>query len=192
MASKRKCGGCSQYFRPQQAFPGPVAWCSESCALIVARKRVPSVKAKIERQERAKHREAKERIKTRAQWMKEAQAAVNAYVRTRDRGRPCISCDRPDDGSHQRHASHYRSVKACSALRFNLRNIHASCAQCNTYLSSNAIEYRIRLIGKVSQEYVDFLESQNQTRRYEIDYLIRLKSIFIRKRKIILERQGDG
>ena len=182
--SKRKCGGCGEHFRPLQTFPGTSAWCSDKCGLIVARKRVPMVKAKEAKQARAEHREAKIRIKTRTELAKEAQAEVNAYVRIRDKGRPCISCDRPDDGSHQRHASHYRSTKACSVLRFNLKNIHASCAQCNSNLSGNLLEYRIRLVALKGADFVGWLECQNETRKYDIDYLKRLKTLFKKKAKL--------
>lgn len=182
--STRKCGGCGNRFRPEgKVFPGPVSWCSDDCALTVARKRVPAVKASQQRQERAQHKEAKQRIKTRSEWLKEAQAAVNAYVRERDRGKPCISCDKPDDGSHQRHASHYRSVKACSALRFDPRNIYAACAQCNTHMSGNLLEYRIRLIRHHGSELVDWLESQNGITRYTIEELKAIKTEYKRKLK---------
>ena len=141
---------------------------------------------------RAENREAKIRIKTRTEWAKEAQAEVNAYVRIRDKGRPCISCDRPDDGSHQRHASHYRSTKACSVLRFNLKNIHASCAQCNSNLSGNLLEYRIRLVALKGADFVGWLECQNETRKYDIDYLKRLKTLFKKKAKLKALKSEKG
>ncbi len=143
-----------------------------------------------DRIERKETRIAKERIKTRSEWLREAQSAVNAYIRERDRGRPCISCDKPDDGSHQRHASHYRSVGACSALRFNTRNIYASCAQCNAIKSGNLLEYRIRLRRIYGDELVEWLESQNGVVRYGIEYLRRLKRVF-NKRSRHIKRLRD-
>lgn len=158
--------------------------CSPSCALAIVREN----KGK---KARADNRKAKERLKTRSDWMREAQTAVNWYIRERDRGRPCISCDKPDNGQHQRHASHYRSVGACSSLRFNAWNIHASCATCNAVLSGNLIEYRIRLIRKVGQDRVDWLESQNALVKYDIEYLKRMKRIF-NKRARRLKRLNGG
>jgi len=96
---------------------------------------------------------------------------------------PCVSCDKPDDGSHQRHASHYRSVKACSRLRYDERNIFASCAQCNAHMSGNLLEYRIRLVSRYGQERVDWLESQNGVTRYTIEDLKRIKQEFKDKLK---------
>ena len=185
--SKRRFGGCKSYFRPSpgQVFPGPVAWCSPDCGLIVARKRAPIVKAREAKQERREVQEARLRIKTRREWLAEAQSAVNSYIRWRDRGIPCRSCDKPDDGSHQRHASHYRSVKACSILRFDERNIYAACAQCNTHESGNLIEYRIRLIRDFGPGLVDWLESQNGIRRYEIPELKAIKAEYKAKLKAL-------
>ena len=120
----------------------------------------------------------KAKAKTRSDWIREAQAAFNAYIRARDKRKPCISCDKPDNGQHQRHASHFRSVGACSQLRFNTFNVHASCATCNSTLSGNLLEYRIRLVKKLGQERVDWLESQNKLVRYDIEYLAKLKKVF--------------
>jgi 5-methylcytosine-specific restriction endonuclease McrA len=134
-----------------------------------------------ERQHKAETKSRKDKIKTKTEWLTEAQAAVNAYVRIRDRGKPCVSCGKPDNGTHQRHASHYRSVGACSSLRFNLKNVYASCQQCNTSKSGNLLEYRIRLKARYGESLVEWLESQNEPKRYETDYLIRLRDVF-RKR----------
>ena len=71
--------------------------------------------AKRDKDKRIELRQAKERIKPKSEHARELQTLVNKYVRLRDKGRPCISCEKPDDGSHQRHASHYRSVGACSS-----------------------------------------------------------------------------
>ena len=187
--SKRRCGACKTYFRPEQTFPGTVSWCSPECGLIVAQKRVPAVKAKAARQERAQTKEARERIKTAAKWRVEAQAACNQYIRERDKGLPCVSCDKPDDGSHQRHASHYRSVKACSSLRYHPWNIYASCAQCNSHLSGNLLEFRIRLVRQYGQERVDWLESHNEVTRYTSQDLQRIKAEYKDKLKAL--RQSE-
>jgi 5-methylcytosine-specific restriction endonuclease McrA len=109
-------------------------------------------------------------------------------VRIRDRGKPCVSCGKPDNGTHQRHASHYRSVGACSSLRFNLKNVYASCQQCNTSKSGNLLEYRIRLKARYGESLVEWLESQNEPKRFEIEYLKRLKTLFNKKTRTIKKR----
>lgn len=164
---------------------------------MASRERAQATERKKAREARAAERKAynaakrarKEAIKTRSEWAREAQQAVNAYVRIRDAGKPCVSCDKPDDGSHQRHASHYRSVGACSGLRFNLKNIFASCQQCNAVKSGNLLEYRIRLRARYGDDLVEWLESQNGTVRYSIDYLKRLRDVFRKRVAIMKKRQ---
>jgi hypothetical protein len=130
-------------------------------------------------------------LKSKSEWIKEAQQAFNEFIRWRDKGKPCISCDKMDDGTHQRHASHYRSVGACTSLRFNTFNVHASCMQCNSILSGNLIEYRIRLKFKLGDERVDWLESQNGIARYDIDYAKRVKRIFKKRTRIYKKLKGQ-
>jgi 5-methylcytosine-specific restriction endonuclease McrA len=142
-----------------------------------------------ERQHKQENKTRRDKIKTKTEWLAEAQTAVNAYVRIRDRGKPCVSCGKPDNGTHQRHASHYRSVGACSSLRFNLKNVYASCQQCNTSKSGNLLEYRIRLKARYGESLVEWLESQNEPKRFEIEYLKRLKALFNKKTRVIKKRQ---
>lgn len=154
-------------------------FCGNDCmadhGIARGRAQIERKKAATARQERAQTKEARERIKTASKWRAEAQAACNQYIRERDTGLPCVSCDKPDDGSHQRHASHYRSVKACSSLRYHPWNIYASCAQCNSHLSGNLLEFRIRLVRRYGQDRVNWLESQNGVTRYRIEDLRKIK-----------------
>ena len=170
---QKTCKVCKEKFTP---FMSTAVVCSTMCAIKFA-------ESKRVKEFRKETKILKDKIKTKAQWAKEAQAAVNAYIRARDSGKPCVSCGKPDNGQHQRHASHFRSVGACSSLRFNTWNIHASCMQCNSILSGNLIEYRIRLKGKVGVDRVEWLESQNDITRYSIDYLKRIKKIFTKRAK---------
>jgi hypothetical protein len=80
-------------------------------------------------------------------------------------------------------------VKACSALRFNPRNIHSSCAQCNTHLSGNLIEYRKRLVERFGPEEVEWLESQNSIVRYTIDELKAIRDEYKQKLKALQQGQ---
>ncbi len=147
---------------------------------------------RLQKIERKAQREQREAVKRPQDLLAEAQAAFNRYIRIRDAGKSCISCDRPDDGRHQRHASHYRSVGACSNLRFNTFNVHASCARCNKYKSGNVVEYRIRLAKKIGLERVEWLEGQNNVVRYTPDYARRLKQVFTKRARLLHKRKRDG
>ena len=132
----------------------------------------------------AKEDKAKrEKLKPRSQWLKEAQQSINAYVRKRDEHLSCVSCDRPAIWEGQWHASHFRSVGAASAVRFNLWNIHKSCSVCNNWKSGNLSEYEPRLRQKIGNDKVDWLRTQTQPRTYSIEYLARIKKIFAKKLK---------
>lgn len=171
------CKVCkSQYTKSRM---GQVVCCPE-CAMTLARsKNAKAEKVEITRARRA----AVARLKTRSDWMKEAQAEVNKYVRLRDAGLGCISCDKPANWGGQWHASHFRSVGAASSVRFNLWNIHKSCSVCNNWKSGNLSEYEPRLREKIGNEKVDWLRTQNQLSTYSIEYLKRLKTIFKKRAK---------
>jgi hypothetical protein len=116
----------------------------------------------------------------------EAQAAFNAYIRARDRGKPCISCDWPDDGSNQRHCSHYRSVGAMPALRYVEENCSTSCAQCNSHKSGNILEYRIRLVKKIGQARVDWLEGPHEPAKHTREQLVGIRAVYKAKLKELM------
>ena len=178
----KKCKVCNSEFTP---FQSTQKVCGINCAISHTQAETARKANKEAKEQRKRTREQKIALKTRREWLKECQVAVNAYVRLRDRGMPCISCDKPDNGQHQRHASHFKSVGSNSALRFNLWNIHASCSVCNNHLSGNIGEYIPRLINKIGQEKYDWLCSQNHLVRYDIEYLKRLKKLFNKRVRVM-------
>lgn len=173
----KKCAGCGGVFQPERQFQKV---CGIDCAYKVAR--VIGGKKRA-----AQYRADKKRMKSRADWLKEAQAAVNRYVRLRDAGQPCISCGtmKPDI---QYAAGHYRTVKAASHLRFNPDNIHKQCNfYCNSSLSGNIAEYRPRLIARIGLERVEALECDNSIHKWTIDEARAVKAEFAAKIKELLK-----
>jgi hypothetical protein len=187
----KKCRNksCGKTFVPARQFQQA---CSVPCALEIAAKQREQKEARANKAERNSLREARERIKTRAEHMKEAQAAVNAYVRLRDANDPCISCDRPATWGGQWHASHFRAVGSNPGWRFNLQNIHRACSICNAWLSGNIGSYRPRLIAKIGLDRVEMLESESPPRKFDIEYLKRIKKIFRAKTRRLAKRRGDS
>jgi hypothetical protein len=139
-----------------------------------------TVKAKREAKE---HRERKAKAKTKAEWMREAQAVFNRWIRHRDQGQPCISCGRHHTGQY--HAGHYRSTKAAPELRFSESNVHLQCQPCNTHLSGNIVEYRRGLIAKIGIELVEWIEGHHEPKRYTIDDLKAIKSEYTKRLKAV-------
>lgn len=185
---KKKCANesCGIKFVPQRM--GQKV-CSMACAL--ATKEVHAVRARkaIQQRERQEHKAAKEKVKTRADWMREAQAVVNRYVRLRDAHLGCVSCDKGPDWDGQWHASHLRSVGSSPSIRFNLWNIHRACVQCNLWLSSNLVEYLPRVRARIGDEKVDWLYQQNEPAKFTIEYLKRLKKVMGKKVRRLEKRQ---
>jgi 5-methylcytosine-specific restriction endonuclease McrA len=86
--------------------------------------------------------------------LEKTQKVVNAYVRKRDEGLPCISCGSPNANQ----AGHWVSVRQSSALRFNEWNINLQCAGCNLYKHGNQVLYRVGLVQKIGEKAVKELE----------------------------------
>jgi nitrogen fixation protein len=185
----RRCRCCGKPYTPISSMSKA---CSVPCALDLVRQANARKEARAKRDERAATRVAKEKLKSRADYLREAQTAVNAYVRLRDANEPCISCDRPATWGGQWHASHYRSVGSNPGWRFNLLNINRSCSICNAWLSGNIGGYRPRLIEKIGIERVEMLEQESPVRKYDIEYLKRLKRIFREKARRIKKLQDRG
>lgn len=155
--------------------------CSPMCAIQKTANDKAKKAAKAASEARAEHRKELEKAKTRGEWMKEAQAAFNSYIRARDAHLPCVSCGRHHQGQY--HAGHYRTVGANPELRFEELNVHKQCAPCNDHLHGNLINYRIELIRRIGQERVDWLEGKHDPKHYSIEDLKRIKSGYRLKQK---------
>ncbi|MCP8351677.1 recombination protein NinG, partial [Pseudomonas sp. FBF18] len=131
--------------------------------------------------ERREVKVRKEKLKSRGDYMREAQQAFNAWVRLRDADQPCISCGRHHQGKYD--AGHYRTTAACPELRFDPLNVHKQCSPCNTQLSGNIVEYRLELIRRIGQERVDWIEGPHEAKRYTIEDLKAIKALYRQKLK---------
>ena len=183
MANKLlRCTGCKENFPRESMHKMPKgSFHTIDCALKYVRRQEDAARKRSAAKSRREYREVTTSLKKAYSKtdvrhnLKLTQAVFNTFIRLRDKNEPCISCDQsPNHG--QRHASHYRSVGACSVLRFNEDNVSASCAQCNSMKSGNITEYRIRLVKKIGATKVDWLECQNEPRRYSCQELIELRA----------------
>jgi hypothetical protein len=179
---KCKNAACATKFIPQRLGQ---AVCSPACALAtksVNAGRARKALADIGRQE-IKIR--KEKLKSRADHLRETQAVVNEFIRLRDAHLPCVSCGRFHDG--QWHAGHYRSAGGHPELRFEPLNIWRQCAPCNTHKSGDLVNYRVELIRRIGPEKVEWLEGPHEPQRYTIEDL---KAIKAKYRALIREMKG--
>lgn len=158
----KKCKVCEQEFIPRNRFQKA---CSIECAIKLSRK---NAQEEHDRAEKKKLKERKVKLKSRAEWLREAQEIFNKFIRLRDKNEPCISCGRYHQG--QWHAGHYRSVGACPELRFCELNVWKQCSPCNNHKSGNAIEYRINLVKRIGAEKVEWLERHDhEPKKYTVE-----------------------
>lgn len=185
---QKKCGHCKKWFVAHNSL---VKVCSPNCAWLY-------VQAEKQKKEDKAHRENKKAVKPRSKWMKEAQAAFNAYIRERDHYDTCICCgaetnDKDLLTGSRWDAGHYLSTGARPNLRFNEDNCHKQSVRCNRHLSGNAAEYRIQLIKKIGQARVDTLESDYSTKKYTIEDFERVKTYYSKLARAMKKcREMDG
>ncbi|AQW68359.1 recombination protein NinG [Pseudomonas parafulva] len=184
-AKPKKCRapGCGKPFHPTMTTQRV---CSPTCALAMAKDpKLQKVAAKaITKQKRQDLQERREKLKTKGEHLREAQAAFNAYIRERDRlaGYACISSGRPLDwNGNAVDAGHYRSTGAAPHLRFDENNCHAQSKHDNRYLSGNVAEYRLGLIQRIGLAAVEALEADQAPRRYTIEDLQDIKALYRQK-----------
>lgn len=153
-------GGCGDEFmpvRPMQKACGP------ACAMKMSRLHLEKQAARAAVVDRKETRVQLEERKGVPDLKKEAQAAFNKYVRLRDAGKGCFVCGKKlvlggFGGGFD--AGHIRSRSNADNLRFDERNVHGQCKECNAVGATKDWQMREaadRLLGeKVAAElYAD-------------------------------------
>ncbi|HBN8251521.1 recombination protein NinG [Pseudomonas aeruginosa] len=171
----KKCAvsTCRAPFVPVKSFQ---TWCSPECGIVIARQKQEKERKSIQQRERREVKVRKEKLKSRADHLREAQAAFNEFIRWRDWDRPCISCGRFHDGQY--HAGHYRSVGSHPELRFDEDNVHKQCAPCNNHKSGDVVNYRINLVTKIGAAAVARLEGPHDARKWTVEEIKSIKALY--------------
>ncbi len=126
-------------------------------------------------------------LKTRQEWLAEAQEAFNRYVRLRDAALPCVSCgttNPPMLPGGQWDAGHWKSRGARPELRFNEDNCHKQCKVCNggskfpRKAETVSDAYRIELIKRIGLEAVERLEGPHPPMHWTADDLRIIKHTY--------------
>jgi hypothetical protein len=175
----KTCAMCPRQFLPRSSF---ATCCSQRCAMRKVKRDNTEKAAK----EKAEFQARKDAIK---------RDIVQAIARIRDRHDGCISCHMGANYGGRWHGSHFRPAGNNSAVQFHLWNINKACAQCNLFKGGNVTAYRPRLVEKIGEDRVKWLESQNQVAKYTREYLLRFKKVMGKRlrrteRAAKNERQG--
>lgn len=169
---QKTCKACGGKFRP--SFNSTQVVCSPKCALAHAPVNHDKAHKAIDQRNRREIKVRKEKIKTRADHMRETQAVFNEWIRLRDADLPCVSCGRHHQGQY--HAGHYRTVAANPEIRFEPLNVWKQCAPCNNHKSGDIVNYRIELVRRIGLERVEWLEGPHEAQRYTIEELKAIKA----------------
>ncbi len=181
----KPCAHCNTPFTPQRMGQRV---CSPRCAgrLVKAEK-----KAEI-----AATRARKQALKTIPQLIKEAQVAVNAYVRQRDKDKGCFVCGKPFDFSDSlggvMDAGHFRGRGAAPQHRFNELNIMGECKPCNSSWGAKPHEVRAGAIRRIGLDAVESLEADNRPHKWTREELIAVRDYYKTKLKALLAQRPDS
>lgn len=135
--------------------------CSPLCSVAYSK----ALKTKETRQ---KNKVLKDNIKTKSEWLRDAQKVFNKYIRLRDKDKPCISCGGRLGSKYD--AGHFYSVGAHPNMRFNENNVFGQCVYCNQHLHGNLLNFRSRLLDLKGEEFLKELEDQlRMPKHYSIE-----------------------
>lgn len=186
---------CREWFHP--AFANQT-WCCADCGTVIAlAKREKDRQNAIQAAERRRKDEAQQErrslkvrklaVQPRSYFIKQAQQAVNAFIRERDKHLPCVSCGTLS--AAQWDAGHYRTTAAAPQLRFDPRQIWKQCSVCNQHKSGNLVPYRAELIRRIGLAEVESIESNHDRHRWTIEECKAIKAEYQQKLKDLINQR---
>lgn len=181
---QKKCRICKQPYIPVRPMQST---CNEfSCMVEYADKAAAKSKQRRAIAEKREVAEKRIQLKTAMDWTKDAQTAFNAFIRERDKDKPCICCGLPlisGEVGGKFDCGHYRSVGSAPHLRFDERNAHGQRKQCNRWGAGRAVDYRIGLISRLGVDIVEAIEADQSPKKYTIDQLKQIVTTYRAKLK---------
>lgn len=194
----KRCWSCGKEFAPFNSLQRTCATfkCSAKFGEARAAKRAASEAKKAAKIARDRHRADKERVKPTSKLRAEAIQAFNAYIRERDAGLPCITCDRSEAEVERDppltggvwHAGHFQSTGSAPEKRFLEDNVHRQCAACNRPGGHTRERYEARLRERIGDERVEAVLARMPESRYRADDFRRIRDDYRAKRRAL---KGD-
>jgi hypothetical protein len=172
MMKTRKCKYCKSVF-------SPITTLQKNCFdPNCVTEWINDVKQKNWQKKKAK---LKADLMTVQDYIKLAQQVFNKYIRLRDAGNLCISCQKKP---LKENAGHFYNANNHWSVRFNEMNVHLQCEHCNTFLSGNLIYYRENLLKKIGIEEFENLSAEAmKTRKFTIEELKEIIATYKKKCK---------
>jgi hypothetical protein len=144
---------------------------------------VESEKAKVWKKTKAK---MKNDLETIQELIKATQIIFNKYIRLRDKGQVCISCQKKlKEGNVD--AGHMWSAGGHSNLRFNEFNVNAQCSRpCNKDKAGDINNYRLGFVERYGIEKLNEIDSLAKIeRKFSKEELKELMQVYKNKIKEI-------
>jgi len=145
-----KCKHCKEKFEPIKFLQ---KYClKDDCVRVW----VESEKAKVWKKTKAK---MKNDLETVQELIKATQIIFNKYIRLRDKGQVCISCQKKlKEGNVD--AGHMWSAGGHSNLRFNEFNVNAQCSRpCNKDKAGDINNYRLGFVERYGIEKLNEIDA---------------------------------
>jgi len=175
MVRQKKCKVCFEKFTPR--YSSLQCTCFNHLCVIEWNKKVQQKKSDKVKKEKLLG------LQPLKYWIGLAQIACNTYIRVRDKGKQCISCDKT---KYTVHAGHCFPTSTSPSIRFNENNIHNQCDECNIHLHGNGANYIIRLEKRIGKEAIEeLLRLKEIPVHYTIQDLKELTMYFKEKTKAL-------
>lgn len=143
----KTCKICRTRFVPMYSTLQPV--CANPRCVLQYAEQVKNKKARRE------IKAMRERVKSISHWRRDLQQVFNQFIRLRDAHKGCVSCGKPLRDKYD--AGHFYSVGSYPNLRFTETNCFGQCVECNQHKHGNLLEYRERILTRITQEQLDEL-----------------------------------
>ena len=156
------------------------------CAQAQAKVVIAKIERKARKAETLKTHLRLMELQPRKYWISKLTLYFNRFIRQRDKDKPCISCGMPlkeNKFGGTVDAGHFRSIGSAKHLQFEERNVNSQCKQCNRDLQGNHSEYRKGMIVRYGMGEVEWLEADQRDRKYTIDDLKSLITLYQNKYK---------
>lgn len=139
---RKRCKVCNELFLSYNTLQKV---CSPKCAIEFNKRKVKADKYTINNLiKEKKERESLSRA------IRFTTLKVHKYVRLRDKGKPCISCDCEWHDDFQ--AGHFYSAGKYTSIKFDLDNINGQCPQCNIFNEGEHDRYALSLPNRIGDD----------------------------------------
>ncbi len=169
-----RCKNCREKFEPKH-FNQKYCFKPECVKVWVA-----SAKKSNWKKEKKK---LKEELETVQSLTKKAQRYFNTFIRTRDKGKPCVSCGKKLPSKFD--AGHYFSSTHKNTT-FNENNVHGQCVRCNRDLHGNLLNYQLGIQERIgADELIKLHEEAHKIRKFSREELKDIIELYKQKTKNI-------